>query len=135
MELVFVLLIALICVGICVFISTSNICLPSVFPRDEVTLNSDATCNASSEYSSSYVCLYALDDNTHNWATRHEGTGAWIWIFLNQTYYISKIDLRGRCGQTISPKIVHFRFSDASIQAVGKYYCITQTMYINSCQT
>ena len=41
------------------------------------------SCEASSEYSSSYVCNNVYDDNTNSyWATRSEGIGFWIQVGL-----------------------------------------------------
>ena len=89
-----------------------------MFPRDEVILNGGATCNVSSVYNEKYICTNVLDGSSNAWITRYELAGGWIWIQLDQNYYISRVDLRGRCFMEKSPKIVVLRFSDASTQKV-----------------
>ena len=87
-------------------------------------MENGATCNASSEKrDGSNDCTKVLDGSTTAWVTKQELAGAWIWIQLSQTYYISKIDLR-RCDMNKKAEIVRIRFSDESIQTVYIYIYI-----------
>ena len=99
-------------------------------PSDEVILENGATCNASSELRSRNDCTKVIDGSTTHWFTNQELAGAWIWIQLDQTYYLSRIDLRGICDLSKKPEIVRIRFSDESIQTVYIYIYIHIKEYI-----
>ena len=81
-------------------------------------LNGGATCNASSVFNNKYICTNALDGSDNAWKTYYELAGAWIRIQLDQSYYITRVNLRGRCVLEKTPKVVLLRFSDASTQTV-----------------
>ena len=84
-------------------------------------MNSEATCEASSTYSQDFVCDKALDGSTDDWASRNQGVGAWIIVQLSQSYFITRIELKGRCtsAQADTPNRVLFTFDDASTQTVS----------------
>ena len=57
--------------------------------KDELAITS---CRASTEFSKSYDCKKAFDGNEYDgWATLHEGDGAWIQLFLDVPYRLTKI--------------------------------------------
>ena len=84
-------------------------------------MNAEATCEASSTYSQGFVCDNALDGSTGDWASRRQGVGAWINVQLTQSYFITRIELKGRCTslQADTPNRVLFTFDDASTQTVS----------------
>ena len=58
------------------------------------------SCSASSEYSASYTCDKAFDENEGDgWATSGEGDGAWIKINLDSLYHLTKVMIMQRSGE------------------------------------
>ena len=101
-----------------------------MFPSDEIIVHSGASCSASSVYDDRFLCTNVLDGSIKEWATRFELTGSWIWIQLDQNYYITRVDLSGRCYLNRSPQTVLLRFSDASTQTVHSS-TFNQYIYVN----
>ena len=74
--------------------------------KDELAITS---CRASTEFDERYDCKKAFDGNEYDgWATLHEGDGAWIQLFLDVPYRLTKIMILQRLGNE--------RFKDVSIE-------------------
>ena len=55
------------------------------------------TCSASSEHSTNWGCENAIDGNSGtDWATKGEGTGAWIKLDFGDTYTVRTIKIKHR---------------------------------------
>ena len=92
----------------------------SVLPT-EVSVNTGATCAASSTYNQNHLCDKALDGSTGDWASLNQNVGAWISVQLSQSYFITRIELKGRCvnAQGATPNRVMFTFDDESTEEVS----------------
>ena len=83
-------------------------------------MNAEATCNASSTYNQDLICDKALDGSSGDWASMHQGVGAWISVQLSQSYFITRIELKGRCTNAFElTNRVMFTFDDGSTQVVS----------------
>ena len=79
------------------------------------------TCSASSEYGLDFTCNNSYDSNSGvGWATKNEGTGAWIEIQLPEYVQLGKIKTRHRFGGRYSGvnfNDIKLTFSDGTVQS------------------
>ena len=55
------------------------------------------TCSASTEHSAGFTCQKAIDGNSRtDWATSHEGAGAWIQLNFPKKYEVKSLALTHR---------------------------------------
>ena len=78
-----------------------------------------ASCDASSEYSSSFACENVLDgmDNTA-WATSQQGIGSWIEFTFETEFVITQMFYKNRANELEANKQIQLEFSDGTTQNI-----------------
>ena len=75
------------------------------------------TCSASSKYSEDWGCEKAIDGKSStSWATKGEGTGAWIQVNFGYVYKVERIQIKQRTNNVQAEmfKDVSLEFSDGT---------------------
>ena len=75
------------------------------------------TCSASSKYSEDWACEKAIDGKVStSWATKGQGTGAWIQVNFGNIYKVKKIKIKHRTNNAQAEmfKDVSLEFSDGT---------------------
>ncbi len=80
----------------------------------------DASCLASTQYSSSYLCHFAFDGNMDSqWASRSEGNNGWITITLPGPLFIPCIIVYTRCFSTaVQTDNIQVEFDDGTVSDI-----------------
>ena len=80
------------------------------------------TCSASSEHSAKHACSKAIDGavTEGDWATKGQGTGAWILLNFGKMYQITRMKLHHRYYTGFKDLLLRFSNGEDFLLQMGK---------------